>query len=153
MGCQVLGQAGDFIARRSTTTGAYYFGDSGNAYLFFDGTNYNFGGTSANGVVATGDITAFSDARLKTDVVTIDHALDKVLALRGVDYTRIDGGTKSTGVIAQEVQEVLPRVVHETSDGTLAVSYGNMVGVLIEAIKEQQRQIDELRAELKSLKS
>jgi hypothetical protein len=147
------GQAGDIVSRRSATTGVLYFGDNNNHYLYFDGTNYNLGGTSANGLIVAGDVAAFSDARLKTDVVTIDHALDKVMALRGVDFTRTDGGALSTGVIAQEVQEVLPRVVHETNDGTLSVSYGNMVGVLIEAIKEQQRQIEELRAEIASLRA
>ena len=99
-------------------------------------------------LTAVGDVIAYSDVRVKENVETIDNALDKVMALRGVSYNRTDGGdkTKKVGVIAQEIQKVLPEVVQEQEDGMLGVSYGNIVGVLIEAIKEQQKQIDELKA-------
>jgi len=101
-----------------------------------------------------GDITAFSDKKLKENINTIKNALEKVKALRGVTYTRKDQEDKSEkiGVIAQEIQEVLPQVVHEQEDGMLGVSYGNIVAVLIEAIKEQQHQIDELKEEIDILK-
>jgi Chaperone of endosialidase len=65
-----------------------------------------------------------------------------------VSFTKIDSNKKGIGVIAQEVQEVLPEVVVEGSDGILSVAYGNIVGVLIEAIKEQQKQIEELKAKI-----
>ena len=92
-------------------------------------------------ITAGGDITAFSDERLKTDIETIDNALDKVMNMRGVSYTK--QAEKGIGVIAQEVEKVLPEVV---TDGEYkSVAYGNIVGVLIEAIKEQQKQIDELK--------
>ena len=65
--------------------------------------------------------------------------------MRGVSFTRKDTGKESSGVIAQEIQKVAPELVSET-DGTLGVSYGNLVGYLIEAIKDQQKQIDELKA-------
>ena len=99
-----------------------------------------------------GDVTAFSDSRLKTNVKTVENALNKTLKLRGVTYTRIDSDDKRTkvGVIAQEVLEVIPEVVNQDNSGTYNVSYGNMVGVLIEAIKEQQKQIDELKEQLKN---
>jgi hypothetical protein len=98
---------------------------------------------------ATGNVTAFSDARVKTNIKTIDNALLKVLALRGVTYNRTDLEDKSEqiGVIAQEVKEILPQVVQE-NDGHYSVAYGNIVGVLIEAIKEQQAQIEELKSRL-----
>ena len=98
---------------------------------------------------ATGNVTAFSDARVKTNIKTIDNALSKVLALRGVTYNRTDLEDKSEqiGVIAQEVKEILPQVVQE-NDGHYSVAYGNIVGVLIEAIKEQQAQIEELKSRL-----
>ena len=104
-------------------------------------------------LTAVGDVIAYSDVRVKENVETIDNALDKVMALRGVSYNRIDGGdkTKKIGVIAQEIQKVLPEVVQEQEDGMLGVSYGNIVGVLIEAIKEQQKQIDELKALLNGI--
>jgi hypothetical protein len=101
---------------------------------------------SGGTITAAADIVAYSDERVKENISTIENALDKVKALRGVTYNRTDNEDKSQkiGVIAQEIQEVLPQVVHEQEDGMLGVSYGNIVAVLIEAIKEQQKQIDEL---------
>ena len=94
-----------------------------------------------NGTIhASGDIIAFSDQRVKTHIVTIDSALEKVNALRGVYYNRTD--TEATlrhmGVIAQEVEKVLPEVVKtdSTEQQMKSVAYGNIVGVLIESIKE-----------------
>ena len=99
---------------------------------------------------ATGDVIAYSDARVKENVVTIDNALDKVTRLRGVTYTRKDIENKETkmGVIAQEVLEVVPEVVHKDDDGMYAVAYGNMNGLLIEAIKELKAEIEELKSRL-----
>lgn len=102
-------------------------------------------------VTASGDITAFSDARVKENIETIDNALDKVTQLRGVEYNKIGSEEKSIGVVAQEIREVLPEVVKENEDGMLSVAYGNITGVLIEAIKEQQKQIEELKAQLDGL--
>jgi hypothetical protein len=100
------------------------------------------GGVEVTGTLTASDnITAYSDERLKSDIKTIDNALDKVMNMRGVSYTKEE--EKSIGVIAQEVEKVIPEVV---TDGEYkSVAYGNMVGVLIEAIKEQQKQIDELK--------
>jgi hypothetical protein len=103
-------------------------------------------------------IAAFStsDERIKDNVETIDSALDKVAQMRGVYFTRNDleeedNAVRRTGVIAQEVQAVLPEVVVQSDydvEGigpVLAVEYGSMVGVLIEAVKELKAQIEELR--------
>ena len=110
------------------------------------------GGISVTGeITASGDITAFSDARVKENIETIDNALDKVTQLRGVEYNKIGSEEKSIGVVAQEIREVLPEVVKENEDGMLSVAYGNITGVLIEAIKEQQKQIEELKAQLDGL--
>jgi len=97
-----------------------------------------------------GDVTAFSDARVKENVVTVDNALNKLLALRGVYYNRTDSDDKRTklGVIAQEILKVIPEVVNQDNDGIYNVSYGNLAGLFIEAIKEQQAQIEELKAKL-----
>ena len=94
-----------------------------------------------------GNVTAYSDARLKEDLKPIPDALDKVLNLTGYTFTRTDSGERQTGVIAQDVQKVLPEAVIDSGEH-LAVAYGNMVGLLIEAIKQQQAQIDELKAKL-----
>ena len=95
---------------------------------------------------ATGDVIAYSDIRVKENIKTIDNALDKIKALRGVEYNKIDNPEKSIGVIAQEIEEVIPEVVKEDEQGMKSVAYGNITAVLIEAIKEQQKQIDELKS-------
>ena len=88
-------------------------------------------------------VNSLSDEKLKKDISTIDDALDKVKQLRGVDYTWKQSEEKSKGVIAQELQEVFPELVSESESG-LSVNYNGIIGVLIEAIKEQQKQIDKL---------
>jgi len=111
-------------------------------------------------VSATGDIVAFSgsDRRLKNNIVNISDALNKVKQLNGVtwewneDANEVTKTAPSTGLIAQEVQEVLPEVVKEREDGYLGIDYSKMVGLLVEAIKEQQTQIAELKAEVEALK-
>ena len=101
---------------------------------------------------ATGDVIAYSDARVKENIVTLENSLELVQKLRGVSYNKIGESEKKIGVIAQEVLEVLPEVVQQDSEGTYSVAYGNITAVLIEAIKQQQLQIDELKLEIKQLK-
>jgi len=105
------------------------------------------GSTVSVSIYATDNIVAYSDIRGKTNIETIPNALDKVDAIRGVTYNKIENpeGYRYMGVIAQELQDILPEVVIEDEDGKLSVAYGNIVGVLIEAVKE-------LRAEIKELK-
>lgn len=100
-------------------------------------------------VTFSGDVTAFSDARLKKNVTTIDNALSKVLTLRGVTFDHVEQG-RGTGLIAQEVQEVLPEAVHVTpgDEGYLTVAYGNTVGLLVEAIKELTAKVQVLEERL-----
>ena len=104
--------------------------------------------SAAGAATFNNDVTAFSDARLKDNVETIPNALETVCAMRGVTFTRNDNNDQpGTGVIAQEMQEVFPVVVKENNDenNTLSVSYGNLVGVLIESIKELKTEIDTLK--------
>jgi hypothetical protein len=99
-------------------------------------------------LVASGDVTAYSDERLKDNIQTIDGALGKVNSMRGVTYTK--DGLESSGVIAQEIEEIAPELV---KDGEYkSVAYGNLVGYLIEAIKEQQLQIEQSKTEIDNLK-
>jgi hypothetical protein len=100
-----------------------------------------FRNVTATGTVQGAEVTATSDERLKSDIKTIDNALEKVMSMRGVFFTK--QAEKGIGVIAQEIEKVLPEVVHNGE--YKSVAYGNIVGVLIEAIKEQQKQIDELK--------
>ena len=105
-----------------------------------------------NNATFGGTVTASSDVRFKKNITTIEGALDRVLRMRGVFFERLETPGTECGVIAQEVQEVLPEVVTETDGGHLSVAYGNISGLLIQAIKEQQEQIEELREEIRKLK-
>lgn len=100
-------------------------------------------------IVSNGNITAFSDRRLKDDIRTIEDALDKVRKLRGVTYTR--DGIPGQGVIAQEVAEVIPEVVTQ-GEVYLSVAYGNLIGVLIESIKELSDKVDEMEKTIDDLR-
>ena len=125
----------------------------GNFYIR-DGTTTRFTFDDAGSFTATANVTAYSDITLKKNIELIPNALDKVLSLRGVTYNRIDieDEPRHSGVIAQEVEEVLPEVVMTDEDGIKSVAYGNMVGLLIEAIKDQQDQINKLKEELEGLR-
>jgi hypothetical protein len=100
------------------------------------------------------DVTAYSDARVKTDIININNAVSKVQSINGVTFTRTDkqDGRRYAGVIAQEVLDVLPEVVSQDEQGMYSVSYGNMAGLFIEAIKEQQVQIESQKSEIEELK-
>jgi hypothetical protein len=101
-----------------------------------------------SGTANAANFNTTSDATLKTNVETLSGSLDAVTSLRGVSFDWLENGGSEIGVIAQEVEAVLPDVVSTNDEGIKSVKYGNMVAVLIEAIKEQQAQIDELKAKL-----
>jgi hypothetical protein len=146
-------------------TGSQWSATASNIYI---GTNSNVGiGTSTpayplhvvGAIYATGDITAFSDIRVKDNLVVIDSALDKLSQLSGYTYTRTDfeslreaEGTKHMGLVAQEVKEVLPEiVVHDANTDMYAVNYGSMAAVFVEAVKELSTQVAELKAKVDAL--
>lgn len=119
--------------------------------LTWDGVNNRLGINQATptvalevtgAILASGDISAFSDERLKTNIRTIDNALDKVCDMRGVYFSK--DGKANMGLIAQEVEAVIPEVVGDFGEYK-AVAYGNLVGVLIEAIKELKLEIEQLK--------
>tara|TARA_B100000768_G_scaffold181880_1_gene207105 strand:- start:1475 stop:6454 length:4980 start_codon:yes stop_codon:yes gene_type:complete len=97
----------------------------------------------AGSFTAGGNVTAYSDERLKTDIQTLDGK--KVFQMRGVSFTK--DGEVGSGVIAQELEKIAPELVHTDVNemGTKSVAYGNITGYLIEAIKNQQSEIDELK--------
>ena len=104
------------------------------------------GGVSVTGdMTASGNVTAYSDAKLKTDIHTINDALGIVGKLRGVNYKWLSNGQSDIGVIAQEVEEVIPEIVKETEDGTKTVDYSRIVSVLINAVNELKQEVDELK--------
>jgi len=107
-------------------------------------------------VSATGDVIAYasSDRRLKDNIVNIENPIEKVQKLNGVTWDWNDNADElqksiaNVGVIAQEVEEVLPQLVKDRENGYKGVDYAKLTGLLIEAVKEQQKQIDELKSRL-----
>lgn len=156
-----------------TASDANMFCDGSHLYLDLQSGINNFyirdGGTNrftfddAGDFTATGNVSAYSDARLKTDVKVIPNALDKVISLRGCTYIKGSGldkkakgyfETKETGLIAQDVEKVLPEAVSvdkHDKDGIKAVAYGNMAGLFVEAIKELKNEVDLLKNRVKEL--
>ena len=108
---------------------------------------------AASLVRSSGDVVAFytSDERLKDNIETIDKPIYKLKQLRGVEYEWnglqdiYPSGSRDSGIIAQDVQKVLPQLVKENSNGYLGVRHDRLVGLLVESIKDQQKQIDELK--------
>lgn len=115
----------------------------------------------STGTLSAINFAATSDASKKENIETIQYALDKVLCLNGVYFDWKDTGERSLGLIAQEVEPFIPEVVHENPEtGIKSISYGILVGLLVEAIKEQQKiierqqiQIDSILIDLKLLNS
>lgn len=127
----------------NTDTNTTYSAGNG---LSLSGTTFAMSGSFTGNFTATGDITAYSDDRLKTNVKTIDGALEKVSKVRGVTFERIEDGSVSTGVVAQELAAVLPEAVKTDENGMHHVAYGNITGLLIEAVKELTAQVEELKS-------
>ena len=138
------------IANDGTGYGLYVSGPPGGIAGYFEGN-----------VEATGSITHGSDRRWKKDITTIDNALDKALNLEGVFYkwNRSDYPEKSfeetrqIGFIAQDVEKVLPEVVRSNKDGYKSIDYSKVSVLLLEALRSQQEQINELQEALENLQS
>lgn len=136
-------------------------GAATNPGLNVTGTTEMTGATTINGATtikgavevtgnihATGVISADSDRRLKTEIHPITNALEKILKINGVYYKWKDprrSSLRQVGVIAQEVEDVFPELVLTNSNGVRSVAYSQLVGPMIEAMKEQQAQIEELK--------
>ena len=129
-----------------TASGIITFSNTTNSTSSSTGAVIVSGGIGVGGnIYADGDVTAYSDDRLKTNIETIDNGLDKVMALRGITFERIKDGSVSTGVSAQELEAVLPEAVTTDENGLKAVKYGNLVGLLIEAVKDLKSEVEELK--------
>lgn len=95
------------------------------------------------GIVTASDFNSSSDIKLKTNIQRIANPIEKVLQINGVSFNWKESGKATMGVIAQEVEAVLPELVSDTDPKS--VNYNGLIGLLIECVKDQQRQIDELR--------
>ena len=148
-GCGYVYGTGLVLSTYKLSGGGHFGSSTQNSLIIADTTGQaNF----INDVVAF----ASSDKRLKENVKTLDNALDKICKIKGVEFDWIDGKDEhgnsvhsntghDVGVIAQEIEEVLPEVVTTRDNGYKAVKYEKIVPLLIEAIKEQQKQIEELK--------
>ena len=105
----------------------------------------------STGLLTSTDYNSSSDKRLKKNIKTLDSALNTVSSLRGVTFEWKEGGGKSIGLIAQEVKEVVPDIVVADDNGYLGIKYTNIIGLLVEAIKEQQDQINTLKKQIEKL--
>lgn len=97
-----------------------------------------------NNITIKGNVVNDSDYRIKSDVKVIENALSKIKKISGYTFIKNGVSPRETGVIAQEIKEVLPEAVFEHKDGLLGVAYGNVIGLLIEGIKELSDKIDNL---------
>ena len=167
-GAVTVDSGSDIRIAGGTWTGEYASGikiqaDGSNSYFQYHGNLYFRRGSdgsnrlnvdSTGNVTASGNVTAYSDAKLKTNVNTINEALSIVGKLRGVSFDWKETGERSIGVIAQEVEEVLPELVLTNQDVNpvtqeieeiKSVDYGKIVGVLINAINELKEEVEELK--------
>jgi hypothetical protein len=154
--------AANSVALGTDTTGNYVAGLTAGNGISVTGTagegwspTVAMTGSYTGTFTATGDVCAYSDVTLKDNIEIISDPLTKVLKLRGVTFTRkdLDDNKTHMGVIAQEVEEVIPEVVITNEDGIKTVAYGNMVGLLIEAVKELTVQNKELAERVAQLES
>lgn len=104
-------------------------------------------------IYAERDISAFSDARYKTNIEVIQNAWSNLDLLHGYTYNWITGGKRCAGVLAQEVQQVLPEVVNTDPDGKLSVAYGNLISFVLQALKEMKQEIIVLKQDVETLKT
>ena len=174
-GMTVLSSDGDLIFRvremSSGSGGIYVYNESGGSTIRFSGTSTcyinngsNLGiGTSSpdyklhviGDIAYTGNIYDVSDVRLKENITPLEGAIDKISSLHGIYFNNRgeSADEREVGVIAQEVEKVLPEVVSEDADGYKSVDYSKLTPLLIEAVKEQQVQIEMLQAEIADLKT
>ena len=124
--------------------GIYTNSGTGAGWVFYDtGTNTNF----SHNITCSGTITGSSDVRLKKDITPIKDALDKVRRLTGVMFTRTATDERETGLVANDVEKVLPEAVKTDPDGFKSLAYGNLAGLLVEAIKIIDERLSRLEGE------
>ncbi len=148
--------SGGATLSNDTTTNATYYptfssatsGTYSTAYVSNTKCTFN----PSTGTLSATVFTSLSDINQKKNVEKISSAIDLTTQINGVRFDWKDTGEKSAGVIAQEVEEILPEIVHTNEDGIKTVNYNGIIALLIESIKEQQNQINTLKKEIQDLK-
>ena len=147
---------GTWNSSGSSATSAASFSTSAPAFVIGNGTGsgsrsdafkvmFNGNTTVSNDLTVSGDVVVSSDARLKANIVSLGSTLSKLLLIDGKSYTMKKDGKQKIGLLAQEIREVFPELVSEDANEMLAVNYQGLVPVLINALKEQQAEIDKLK--------
>jgi len=153
-GSLVIGQNNS--SGSSVTNSATSFDTANTAFVIGNGTNssntsdafkvmFNGDATLSNDLTVEGDIVISSDARLKANIVSLGATLARLLLIDGKSYTMKKDGKQKIGVLAQDIQKVFPELVSTDDRDMLAVNYQGLVPVLINALKEQQSEINELK--------
>ena len=142
----------------SNTLYLYHYGGTPNVKQIFRIHEYDTNNTLYyTGNISATDIFAFSDQRLKENIITIDNPMEKIMQMRGVYYNKKDDAskTRNVGVIAQEIEAIFPEVIHTSieSEQYKTVAYGNMTALLVEGMKAQQSTIHSLQTTLSTLMS
>ena len=127
----------------------YVAGTSGDRPTKVSSSKLTFNPSS--GLLTSTDYNSSSDKRLKKTIKQIDGALEKVNKLKGVSFEWKESGTQALGLIAQDVEKVIPELVTTDDNGFKGIRYNNIIAVLVEAIKEQQDQIKVLQDQVKKL--
>ena len=152
---------GQYNSSGSSATSANSFSTSAPAFVIGNGADssnksdafkvmFNGDATVSNDLTVSGDVVVSSDARLKSNIVSLGSTLSRLLLIDGKSYEM--KGKQKIGVLAQEIKEVFPELVTEDANEMLAVNYQGLVPVLINALKEQQSEIDTYRDEVSELK-
>ncbi len=127
-----------------------------NLEIFYSGNpgpevpTYIFG---VNGTLTVPTLVQTSDAKFKENIEPLNNALDTINALEGIRFTWKDSGRESIGFVAQDIEQVVPQLVHTGTDGSKAVEYSKLVAVLVEALKEQQNLLDQQSQELAAFRT
>jgi len=147
---------GATITNDTSTNNSFYpvcsLATSGTSSTIYT-SNTKFYYNPSTGTTNSTSFNSLSDVNKKTNINTIENALEKVTQLRGVNFCWKDNNILSMGLIAQEIETVIPEVVETSSNGEKSVSYGNIVGLLIESIKDQQTQINQLKQIIDNMRS
>jgi hypothetical protein len=144
IGYEATGQRNNSVVLGNDDVTAVYMGEDSGAKV------YAGEGSFTGDMTIGGDVVVSSDARLKSNIVSLGSTLSRLLLIDGKSYEM--KGKQKIGVLAQEIKEVFPELVSEDDNKMLAVNYQGLVPVLINALKEQQTEIDTYRDEVSELK-
>lgn len=151
---QTCGAGGSSLWTAGAGNDIYY--NSGTPMVGIGQTNPDVTLDVTGDIEYTGTITDMSDRRLKTDIADLPPGqLEKILMMQGVSFKMKEDpeGDTEFGFIAQDVQPLYPALIYERNEGMLSMNYTGLIAPMVEAIKEQQAQIDELKARLKALEA